>query len=228
VSAQRLLCLVTDRRRLSPDADAATQTERLVAQVRAAARAGIDLIQVRERDLDALRLADLVGRLVTVTSEFPAKILVNDRLDVALAVGAQGVHLRSDSFGADRVRQLGGESLVVGRSVHSAVEAREAAERGGLDYIVLGTIFESISKPAALKPIGVAELARACAEVTLPVIGIGGITLDKAGVVARTGAGLASIGLFIPPDEAPLEPFVAAVIEAVRRAFDTYRAVPYH
>jgi thiamine-phosphate diphosphorylase len=228
VSGQRLLCLVTDRRRLSPDTDPATQIERVVGQVKAAAEAGIDLVQIRERDLDARSLTALVRRAIAAAANFPARIVVNDRLDVALAAGAHGVHLRGDSYAVAQARQLGGDAIVVGRSVHSAEETRRAANEGAIDYVVLGTVFDSISKPGLRQPIGLGEVARACSEVTPPVLAIGGMTLTKAETVARAGAGIASIGLFIPPSGVALESYVAATVEAVRRTFDTCRVVPYH
>ena len=98
-----MICLVTDRRRLSTGEDAA---DRLVDLVAAAARAGIDLIQIRERDLDARRLVALVKRCVAAARGTSTKVLVNDRADVADAAGAHGVHLRGDSIAATAIRSL--------------------------------------------------------------------------------------------------------------------------
>ena len=97
-----MICLVTDRRRLSIAAD---DIDRLVDLVAAAARAGIDLIQIRERDLDARQLAALVRRCVDAVEGTGTKVLVNDRADVAIAAGAHGVHLRGDSIAAPAVRR---------------------------------------------------------------------------------------------------------------------------
>src|SRR5687768_4501157 len=106
-----MICLVTDRRRF-PDAD--DNLDRLVDLVAAAAGAGIELIQIRERDLDARRLTALVKRCVAVTERTPTKVLVNDRADVAVAAGAEGVHLRGDSMSAEAARSFLGEGAIIG------------------------------------------------------------------------------------------------------------------
>src|SRR5262249_55948997 len=138
-----------------------------------------------------------------------------------------GVHLRGDSFAAPRVRQLGHGSIVIGRSIHTA-EAAGSQFTEGLDYVVLGTIFDSMSKPGLLQPLGVEELVRARATVALPLLAIGGITLANAGSVIRTGAGIASIGLFIPPRGTAIDAHISEVVDAVRRMFDSSGAVSYH
>jgi len=228
VSRRRLLCLVTDRRRLTPGAASATQIERLIVQTRAAAQAGVDLIQIRERDLHTRGLLALVDRLMSISAGTTSKVLVNDRLDVALAAGAAGVHLRGDSFAASRARELGGSSIVIGRSVHSVLEAVETAREGSLDYVILGTAFPTNSKPLLKEPIGPGELARAAAAVAVPVLAIGGVALHNIEMVARAGAGAASIGLFIPSGVADLETHVATMVQAVRRTFDSSGIVSYH
>ena len=137
-----MICLVTDRRRLSSGTDA---VDRLVELVEAAVRAGVDLIQVRERDLDARALAALVTRCLAAAEGTGTKVVVNDRADVAAATGAAGVHLRGDSIGVHAARSLLGDGAVIGRSVHSADEARLASE-AGVDYLIFGTLFQTSSK----------------------------------------------------------------------------------
>ena len=127
MNPRSLICLVTDRHRLSPHADRTQALDRLVQLARAAAHAGVDLIQIRENDLTARDLAGLVELCVAVAEGTPSKIVVNDRLDVALAEGAGGVHLRADSIEAGSVRCLVPREFVVGRSVHGAAEAAEVA-----------------------------------------------------------------------------------------------------
>src|SRR5438309_2248138 len=140
-----MICLVTDRRRLCglDESSLAAARIRLAEQARRAAAAGIDLIQVREPDLEARDLAGVVTDLVEATRGTGTRIVVNDRLDVALACGAAGVHLRGDSFGAARVRRMVPASFVIGRSVHSV---EEAASAQGADYLIAGTLFATTSK----------------------------------------------------------------------------------
>ena len=188
-----VICLVTDRRRL--DGDVAG----LVAQVGHAARAGVDLVQVRERDLEGRALAELVGRCVDIVRGSRTRIVVNDRLDIAVASGAHGVHLRADSFPADRTQAMAPAGFLVGRSVHSVADALRATRIGSVDYLVFGTVFDTGSKPgrAGTGTAGVADVVRA---TPIPVLAVGGITLENAGEVARAGAaGVAAIGLFANP-----------------------------
>jgi thiamine-phosphate pyrophosphorylase len=181
-----------------------------------AAHAGIDLIQIRERDLPDRELWELVIQAVRETAGTSARVIVNDRLDVALAARAAGVHLRGDSYPAMRARALAPDEFLIGRSVHSADEAMVAARAGGLDYVVLGTVFPSAAKANG---IGVDELARAVRAVHLPVLAIGGITRERAGDVARAGAaGIAAIGMFAAAGDRPA---LRALVQQLRRTFDT-------
>ncbi len=193
-----VLCLVTDRRRLSGVRAGAEETAAaVVAQVRAAAEAGVDLAQIREPDLDDRRLADLVERCLAVTRGTSTRVLVNERLDIALAVGAGGVHLRADSIAAGRARELTPPEFLIGCSVHGAEEAKAVVTAGGLDYLIYGTVFATASKPAGHPCGGLEGLARAAHAVDVPVIAIGGITERELPRVHRAGAaGFAAIGFF--------------------------------
>lgn len=216
------VCLVTDRRRLSPGADGAQALDRVVQLVRAAARAGVDLIHIRERDLHARDLTALTMQCVDAAARTASRILVNDRIDVALAAGAHGVHLRSDSIDAVSVRRLVPADFIVGRSVHSAEEAAAAARDSKVDYLIFGTIFSSPSKGPGHTLAGLEGLARATAGRTMPLLAIGGIVPDLAETVARAGAdGIAGIGLFIPPAGRSFDAHVEGVVSRLRRAFDT-------
>ena len=165
-------------------------------RIGAAARAGTHLIQIRQPQLEALALSRLVERALRAIEGTAARLLINDRADVALAAGAHGVHLRGDSMAAARVRAIAPPAFVIGRSVHSIDEAAAAERDGGLDYLLFGTVFSSASKPGAAVA-GVETLARACAAVALPVLAIGGMTASTLAPVARAGAaGFAAIGLF--------------------------------
>jgi thiamine-phosphate diphosphorylase len=183
--------MVTAPQPSTPDSDRA-----LVDRIGAAARAGVHLVQIRQRDWDGGALAQLVTAAVLAVRGTRARVLVNDRLDVALAAGAHGVHLRGDSISAPRVRRVTPAGFIVGRSVHSPEEAEEVARGGGLDYLIFGTVFSTSSKPDA-RCAGIGPLSVGSARVTLPVLAIGGMAPERLAVIADSGAaGFAAIGLF--------------------------------
>jgi thiamine-phosphate pyrophosphorylase len=198
------LCLVTDRRRLAPAAAPFDASRRcLVAQARHAVAAGIDLIQVRERDLEAAELAALVTDLVALTRGTSTRVVVNDRLDVALACAADGVHLRADSMPVNAARRLAPDGFLIGRSIHGAGEAAQAA---GADYVIAGTLFPSESKRATQALLGLDGLRAVVAAIPVPVLAIGGITEPRFEQVAAAGpGGIAAIGLFMGPGAGGLD-----------------------
>jgi len=168
----------------------------LFGQVGAAVAAGIDLIQIREPELQDRVLLEIVRRCVDMAHGTGTIILVNDRLDVALAAGAGGAHLRTRSVPAPVARRHAPDGFLLGRSVHGAAEAARVADGGGLDYLVMGTVFSSRSKPGA-PACGVSRFGAVAHAVDLPVLAVGGVTVDKAVEVFRAGAaGVAAIGLF--------------------------------
>ena len=191
-----MLCLVTDRRRLCSEAAAFDVARaRLVEQAKWAVKSNVDVIQVRERDLEAADLAALVNDLVKVSRGSGTRVVVNDRVDVAIACGADGVHLRHDSISAETLRPIVPAGFLVGRSVHGVAEAIDA---GPVDYLIAGAVFTTASKPAATPLLGLDGLAEIVQAVAVPVLAIGGITRDRLDEVASTGAaGIAGIGLFI-------------------------------
>src|SRR5436190_22102590 len=192
-----VVCLITDRARVG-------MAEGAVERVRWAARAGVHLVQVRERDLDGGPLTALVRRCVEAVRRSAARVLVNDRLDVALAAGAHGVHLRADSMPARRVRTMCPPGFLIGRSVHARAEAIDAAAAGGLDYLLFGTVFPTASKPGR-EAAGASALADVVAAAPIPVLAVGGMTADKVGDVAAAGAaGFAAIGMFADGSEAEI------------------------
>jgi thiamine-phosphate pyrophosphorylase len=219
-----LLCLVTHGDRLvsQSGADADTTADRLVSQVREAAAAGVDLVQVRESSLQARDLCRLVERCVAAAAGSLTRIVVNDRADVALAAGAHGVHLRADSFPAGRVRAIAPPGFVVGRSVHAADEAADAAREGAVDYIVFGTVFATLSKRPDQRVAGIAGLAAAVAAARpVPVLAIGGVSAETVPALRAAGAaGLAAIGLFLP-GSAGGGPTLVETVQRLRQAFDT-------
>jgi thiamine-phosphate pyrophosphorylase len=202
-----IICLVTGGR-----GDAG----RLLDRIRAAARAGVDLVQIREPRLLDRELLDVTRRAREAAEGTTTRIVVNDRLDVALAANAHGVHLRANSFDAARVRARSGSTLLIGRSVHSLDEAIAAERNGGCDYLFFGTVFPSSSKPAGHRVVGVDALREVCAHASLPVVAIGGLTTATVSDVRHAGAaGVAAIGLFEDLESIP------RTVELVRRGFDT-------
>lgn len=189
-----VLCFVTDRRRFG-----ASWEDALVRRVRAAAVEGVHLIQIRERDLDGGPLARLATACVEAVGGTNARVLVNDRFDVALAARAHGVHLRSDSFPASRIRACAPRGFLIGRSVHSVSDAVAAAEDAAVDYLVFGTVFASDSKPDR-PAVGLRDLTAVAGATRLPVLAIGGMTSARVADVMRTGAaGVAGISMFDMP-----------------------------
>ena len=192
-----MICLVTDRRRLVADGRAPEAAARgcLIAQVGRAVEAGVDLVQVRERDLEAGALAALVSELMTLARGSTTRIIVNDRVDVALACGADGVHLRADSIPIRDARRLASAGFLIGRSVHGVAEAIAAADA---DYLIAGTVFRTASKAADAPLLGIDGLRAIVAAVDRPVLAIGGMAGERIGEAAAAGAaGLAAIGLFV-------------------------------
>jgi len=224
-----MLCLVTDRRRLvAPGAHDRETTRCLLAQARHAAHAGVDLIQVRERDLEAAALAALVTAIVDAVRSTPVRVVVNDRLDVAVACGAHGVHLRADSLPVTAARRLAPPSFLIGRSVHRIEEVKAAA---GADYFVAGTVFRSESKPDDHALLGLDGLRAVVRAADAPVLAIGGVTMDRLAAVSAAGAaGVAAIGLFMDAEGARPDSCRARELDGLvaraRSLFDSVNARP--
>jgi thiamine-phosphate pyrophosphorylase len=159
--------------------------------------AGVDWVQIREKDLPARRLL----ALTEAAREFArpqgrTRVMVNDRLDVALAAKAHGVHLGTRSMRVDLVRRLAPDEFVVGASCHSPEEAL-TAQAAGADYILLGPIFATPSKLRYGPPLGVGKLREVASQVSIPVFALGGITIDRVAFCRRNGAaGIAGIRIF--------------------------------
>jgi thiamine-phosphate pyrophosphorylase len=198
-----LLCYVTNRKSLSVDKNSAS-LDLLLSRINAIISAGVDWVQIREKDLSAKDLS----RVVRETLRSPAKhaagrssrILVNDRLDVALSEGAGGLHLPENGLPIADAKQLVHgmevEDFLVGVSCHSR-EAAEAAAASGADYIFFGPVFATPSKVEFGQPQGLERLAQICRAVQIPVIAIGGVTLENAASCITAGAaGIAAIRLF--------------------------------
>jgi thiamine-phosphate diphosphorylase len=214
-----IICLVTDRRRLVGGDDRFAAARASLAELaRHAVSAGVDLIQIRERDLQTAQLVDVVGDLADIARGSPTRVVVNDRPDVALACRAGGVHLRSDSIPPAAARSVAGPGLLIGRSVHTIDEAVE--HQSAVDYLIAGTVFPTASKPTAECLLGEDGLSRIIEAVSVPVLAIGGVTVGRAARIAVTGAsGVAGIGLFLTAASSMTD-----VVAAVRAQFGTIRA----
>ena len=192
---------MTDRHAFSAStAPLEEQCEGLVARITVAAMAGVDWIQIREKDLDGARLAEL-ARAVLLQVSPNCRILINDRLDVAYAVGAAGVHLGERSISVQdaklfiRERNIS-QPFSIGASVHS-LEAAQRAESDGADYVIFGPIFATPSKVAFGEPQGLERLEAICSAIKIPVMAIGGITVETAPKCYACGAaGIAGIRIF--------------------------------
>ena len=187
---------MTDGRRLAgPGIDGPTFRDCLLQQVAFAVEAGVDVVQIRERNLATRDLVELVERSVALARGSATRIVVNDRLDVALACRAAGVHLRGDSPGPAVVRRAVPDGFLVGRSVHGLEEACQVAPQ--VDYLIAGTVWATESKPHPLRMLGLAGLAAIAAAVNVPVLAIGGMQVGRIGAIADSGAaGIAGIGVF--------------------------------
>jgi thiamine-phosphate pyrophosphorylase len=200
-----VLCYVTDRRAFERAPSTAGESVKpsilsLREAIRNAAAAGAAWIQIREKDLEARALADLTRQAVEDTQATGARILVNDRLDVALAAKAAGIHLGERSLPLEAVaewrRSSGRPDFQIGVSCHS-VDAARAAQRGGADYIFFGPVFATPSKAAFGPPQGMERLREVCASVEIPVVAIGGVNFENARMCLDAGAaGVAAIRLF--------------------------------
>jgi thiamine-phosphate pyrophosphorylase len=193
-----LLCYVTDRRSLAASPGLAIDFQ--LQKIEQAAKAGADWIQIREKDLSGRELAGLVERAMTRVGSGSA-VLVNDRVDVACASGASGVHLGERSLPPSEAKRLvelrcPRKDFFVGVSVHS-LERAMAAEQAGADYVIFGPVYATPSKANFGHPQGVQGLQEICKRLTIPVLAIGGITLANAGDCLAVGAaGIAAIRLF--------------------------------
>lgn len=200
--------LITNRRAFRPKsetaAERAAESEGWQAQLAAlqlAAQAGCQFIQIREKDVAPRELCAYVRTAISLVRPHSTKVLVNDRLDIALASGADGVHLRVNSLPVAEVRRCVEAEFLIAASTHSLAEA-QAAERAGADFIVCGPVYETPSKHAYGAPLGLAAFAEVCRTVNLPVFALGGLKLDNfRATLANEAAGIAAIGLFTQPDK---------------------------
>jgi thiamine-phosphate pyrophosphorylase len=186
------ILLVTDRHQAHAS---------LPAVLLEAALGGVRAVQVRERDMPSRALLALVQEIQESIKPHGVRLIMNDRLDLVLALDLDGVHLRGNSVPTPVARRLLGPHRLVGVSTHSVAAVRQANEEGA-DYVVFGPIFETPSKRPFGPPLGLDALATACAASQIPVFAIGGITLERLSEVCGEGAhGVAVIGAILMRDD---------------------------
>ncbi len=187
------LLLVTDRTQAGGRS--------LPSLIRQAVCAGLPAVQLRERDLSTSELLPLAHEIRSITASYAVPLIVNDRVDLMMALNLDGVHLRSDSLSATSVRQLIGPRRLIGVSTHSVEDVRRA-NQDGADYVVFGPIFETPSKRPFGSPLGLHLLADVCRRSSIPVLAIGGITCERVRDVRRAGAhGVAVIAALLSRDD---------------------------
>ena len=192
-----ILYLITRGASTEATTPASPEFQAILEQVSAAVAAGIDLIQLREKRLNARVLFELTQRASSLTHGSRTRLLVNDRVDIAAGARADGVHLTTQSIDPGTVRRTFGEDFLIGASTHSAVEVQASSE-GRADFVVFGPVFETSTKIQYGPPLGLEMLAHVCTEFPrLPILALGGITSDNAEDCLRAGAaGLAGISIF--------------------------------
>lgn len=206
----RLYC-VTDRRH--------TAGRPLVEVIHAALDGGVRAVQLREKDLEGGALYQLAAQLRALTTRYQARLLINDRLDVALAVEADGVHLGQTSFPAAAARRLLGPGKLIGVSTHNPTEIAAAA---GADFVVFGPVYATPSKAAYGEPQGLVRLRQAVALSPVPLLAIGGITAERVAEVLTTGVHGVSVisALSAAPDPAREASILLAQIAEQDKLYD--------
>jgi thiamine-phosphate diphosphorylase len=205
--------------RLALDPDGPRTIAGLADLVERAADAGIDLVQMRESDLAGDAATRWARRFVEIVKGTETRIIVNDRLDVALAAGAHGVHLKDGPVAIDRIRAAAPTGFVIGQSIHSP----NGVVSTGADYLVFGTVFSTRSKPHLNELAGLEGLREAVRNAPVPVLCIGGVKRAYLAAIAGTGAaGIAAVDLFLPDGPGLVAP-LRETARQVRHAFDTAR-----
>lgn len=187
------LYLITDRNQ--------TGSLRLLDVVEEALKGGVRCVQLREKDLSSRELYELAYDMRKLTGRYDARLIINDRVDVAMAVDADGVHLGLNSIPIHRVRRLMGDNKLIGLSCHNQVNAVMAQEKGA-DFITFGPVYYTPSKAQYGKPVGVEKLEIVSHLLEIPVFALGGIKRDNIHEVMAAGAdGIALVSRIIASDD---------------------------
>lgn len=186
------LYLITDRKQAKDGS--------LVDAVRQALQGGVKAVQLREKDLSTRELYELATEMRSITSAHGARLFINDRIDIALAVDADGVHLGGASLPVDKARMLMGEEKMIGVSCHNQISAHNAQDVGA-DFITFGPVFFTPSKASYGDPVGPGKLHEVADALLIPVFGLGGINRSNAPQVMKAGAaGIALISAILAAD----------------------------
>ena len=168
-------------------ADVEQIKEDLISSVKMAIDGGVKAVQLRGKNITAKELLKIGERLRHLTHIESVKLFINDRIDVAMAIQADGVHLGQNSMPVKLARETSGDRFIIGVSTHSLKEAMDA-EAEGADFITVGPIFETESKLRYGSPVGLTTLADVCRKVKIPVFAIGGISIERVNSVMKEGA----------------------------------------
>jgi len=174
------LYLITDRKLLA-------SYEALTAAVEESLKGGARAVQLREKDAVTRELLDAAYSLREITRRYKARLFINGRVDIAMAVGADGVHLGISDIPVHAARKAAGNDMLIGASAHSVTEAKRA-EQEGADFVTFGPVYETPSKLQYGKPVGVQAIERVKEEVSIPVFAIGGVNRERVGEALKAGA----------------------------------------
>ena len=195
--------------------DGCLQGRALIDCVREALEGGVTLVQYRAKTASSAEMYAEALQLKALCDSFNVPLIINDRLDIAMAVGAAGVHLGQDDLPCAAARKLLGEDYIIGVSAHNPAEAKTALQSGA-DYLGCGAVFGTATK-ADVKKLGTEGLTAICREKGLPVVGIGGVTADNYREVRAAGADGAAIvsGILAQPD-------ISATVEAIAKVSEEF------
>jgi thiamine-phosphate pyrophosphorylase len=152
-----------------------------------ALKGGVGIVQLREKDKDDIFVYELGKKLRKITKKYNAMLIVDDRIDIANAIEADGVHIGQEDLPVNVVRRLLGKNKIIGKSTHSLTQAFNA-QNEGVDYIGVGPVFETNSKKGVCSPVGIELVKKVCSEITVPFVAIGGIKTDNVIHVLNSGA----------------------------------------
>jgi thiamine-phosphate pyrophosphorylase len=162
---------------------------------------GVETVQLREKDLSSVELYVLASEIREITMEKGANLIINDRVDIALAVDADGVHLGWKSLGIGLVRKMIGHDKLIGFSAHNLQEAKKA-EDSGADYVTISPIFDTVYKDYFVEPLGTEKIGKIKEEIDIPVIALGGINENNVNGVLENGAyGIAVISAILQSED---------------------------